>query len=547
MTRPKVIIIAMNQPLDTDAHLRERMSGAEKRAERQAHRFKGLDLPGTLRAVHRHLRRTMLRVDGRFMDLLDLMNYVRNGRRPLQVTPENVSEAYSLAQTVSLNGIYLYQFLKNEGYDPILVQNYALADLESLMGEEPLAACISSNYIFMEEIKAMAGRIKAIRPETAVVAGGMLVKKVLDAGDALPSDAKQYLSSFSGKVDAFVIEAHGEQTLAKYLRCLSRGEPPAGVPNLGLFSSDGSLRFTRRQAEDVEVDETAIQWDQIPRRYLRPTLPVNSSRGCHYRCRFCTYHWYFPRVHYKSLQVLRDELCRIRDLGFVRHVRFTDDNFTADPKRFRAVLEMMIRESFGFSWSSFARASALKPDLVRLMKRAGCEFVDMGIESGSDAVLRNMDKKLRREQSLEAIRALNAEGIYSRGSFIVGFPGETEETFLDTVALINESRLPYYHPYLFYYSRQSPVHKERDRFGLQGIGLSWRHDTMDAAEAAGHMGRMIRLVEQGYTDGIAYVEEVYKILRGKGYAPPFNWPWRRGERRRSLLRRRRSWIDWHAS
>ncbi|MBW1680968.1 MAG: hypothetical protein JRF59_11540 [Deltaproteobacteria bacterium] len=54
-------------------------------------------------------------------------------------------------------------------------------------------------------------------------------------------------------------------------------------------------------------------------------------------------------MNYKSLKVLREELRGTRDLGFVRHVRFTDDNFTADPKRFRAVLEMMIRESLS-SW-----------------------------------------------------------------------------------------------------------------------------------------------------------------------------------------------------
>jgi len=128
-------------------------------------------------------------------------------------------------------------------------------------------------------------------------------------------------------------------------------------------------------------------------------------------------------------------LKKIDDLGFVKHVRFTDDNFTANKTRIKAVLEMMIKEKFGFTWSSFARASALTPDLVELMKRSGCEFVDLGLESGSQTILDNMDKRLKKEQSLAAIRMLNDYGIISRGSFIIGYPGETSDTFSETTRM----------------------------------------------------------------------------------------------------------------
>ena len=116
----------------------------------------------------------------------------------------------------------------------------------------------------------------------------------------------------------------------------------------------------------------------------------------------------------------------------------------------------------------------------------------MGIESGSQTILDNMDKRLEREQSMAAIRMLNDNGIVARGSFIVGYPGETERTFMETVDLINGSRLPYYHPYLFYYSRNTLIHREREAFGLEGLGLAWRHRSMDAVEAAGLLARMPR-------------------------------------------------------
>jgi anaerobic magnesium-protoporphyrin IX monomethyl ester cyclase len=518
MKQPNVVIIAMNKPLDNDAQLRQKMISAENRAERQSSRFPGLDLTAIQKGVHRNILDLLLGVNGRHMDLLDLMNFVKNHGRAPDLTPDNVADYYSLAHMVTLNGIYLYHYLGNQGYDPILIQNFATADLADTLQERPLAVCISSNFILMDEIKEIAGHIKQCAPEVPVIAGGMLIKKVLDQGKNLSPQALEYLSTFYGKVDVFIVEAQGEQTLAGLLNSLRNGGELDKIPNLAFFNAQGKVEFTARIKEDLPIDLTAIAWGKIPGRYLSHTLPVNSSRGCFYRCRFCTYHWLFPEVHYKSLEVLRAELREIRRLGFVKHIRFTDDNFTANKARLKAVLQIMIEEEFDFTWSSFARASALTPELVKLMKASGCEFVDMGIESGSQSILDDMDKKLKREQSITAIQMLNEHGIYSRGSFIIGYPGETRQTFSETIELINESGLPYYHPYLFYYSRNSKIYEERARFHLKGLGLAWRHDTMDAVEASYLMSQMVRMIKGAYTDGLSYLEEIFKLLRGEGYS-----------------------------
>ena len=519
MKSPKVIIIAQNQPLDNDAHLRRKLADAEERAERQSARFPDLDLLAVQKGVHRNIRDSLLFLNGRYMDLLDLMNFIRGGRRIPEITPGNVTEHYSLANTVTLNGIYLYQYLLEHGYDPIVVQNYATCNLSDLLGEGPLAVCISSNFIFMNDIREMARQIKHHAPHVPVIAGGMLVKKVLHAGEGFSEKTLGFLSGFHGKVDAFVVEAKGEQTLVKLLEALRLGRDLSSVSNLAYFDGQGHMLFTSRQEEEIRMDQMAISWGEIPSEYLRSTLPLNSSRGCFYRCRFCTYHWLFPEVHYKSIDVLKQELKKIETLGFVKHVRFTDDNFTANKTRIKAVLEMMIKEKFGFTWSSFARASALTPDLVELMKRSGCEFVDLGLESGSQTILDNMDKRLKKEQSVEAIRMLNDYGIISRGSFIIGYPGETADTFSETIDFINGSGLPYYHPYLFYYTGNTLVHQEREALGLKGLGLAWRHDTMDSVEASRLMSHMLERIDRSFTDGQAYVEEIYKLLRGEGYSP----------------------------
>ena len=515
----KIVFIAQNQPLDNHAHLTKKFADAEDRASRQASRFTGLDLPALQEAVHRNIRDSLLFLDGRYMDLLDLMNYVKNGRSFSEITPSNVNQHYSLANTVTLNGIYFYQYLSRHGFEPVIIQNYATCNISDFIGEDTLAVCISSNFIFMNDIKEIAEQIKEIAPDIPVIAGGMLVKKVLDAGEHFSKKTLDYLGEYHGKIDAFVIEAMGEETLVKLLQCMRSGSELSRVPNVAYFDSHGDLAFTPREKEQVHMDQTAILWDGIPERYLRSTLPLNSSRGCFYRCRFCTYHWLFPEVHYKTIPVLKEELRKIGKLGFVKHVRFTDDNFTANKARVKEVLKMMIREKFGFTWSSFARASALTPDLVELMKESGCEFVDLGLESGSQTILDKMDKRLKREQSLDAIKMLNDQGIVSRGSFIIGYPGETEKTFEETIHFIGESGLPYYHPYVFYYTGNTLVHGEKDSLGLKGLGLAWKHHTMDSGEASLLLSQMVPRLENSFTDGQAYVEEIYKLLRGEGYAP----------------------------
>lgn len=514
----KVAIIAMDQPFDSDAHFKRKMAVAEMRAARQASRFPDLDVPGMQRKVHQNLLRLALNMDGKYLGLLDLLNYVRNGRRFPELSADSAKDHYLFANEITLNGIYLYSYLFRHGYEPIVFQNYSLVKPEDILREEPMAVCISSTFLYLDHIREIADHIKRLSPETPVIVGGILVKKIMDKGMELKAETLKWLSGFRGKVDAFVVETHGEESLVHLLQAIEEGRDPGGVPNLALFEGDGRLVFTPRRAERIIMDETAIPWDQIPRPYLRRTVSVVTSRGCYYRCRFCTYHHWFPSVDYKSLEVLRDELRRLRELGFVRHVRFADDNFTAKQDRLKAVLEMMIREEPGFTWSSYARAGSLTPEVVKLMKASGCDLLVMGVESGSPAILRNMDKRLKPEQAVNAIRLLKDHDIDSQAAFVIGYPGETQGTFHETIDLIKGSGLNYYHPYLFYYSREMLVHQEREMFGLQGLGLAWRHRTMDSVEASANMAQMISLIPESFTDGQQNTWETYKVLRGEGYS-----------------------------
>lgn len=519
MKNSKVLIIAADQPLDYDTHFKNRLKNLMSRAVRHDSRFNDLNLPEIQGAVNNNISKLQLRMNGKYMGLLDLMNYTKNGRQLPELTPKNFDKFLTHSDMITLNGIYLYHYLRRKGFEPEIIQNFSLADWPDLLRKKPLAVCISSNFIYLDEIGDMAVQIKGFEPQIPVIAGGMLVKKVLNAGPKLFPETMNWLATFQDKVDIFVIEFQGEQTLVNVLSALRNEGDLADVPNLAFFDGNKDMVFTQREQEYLEMDRTTIDWSEIPRAYLRKTLPVTSSRGCIFRCRFCTCWRLCPEVHYKSLPVLRNELRLIQNLGFVKHIRFTDDNLTGNRKRMESILEMMIGENFDFTWSTYARASALTPKMVKLMKRAGCEFVNMGIESGSQTILDNMDKHLKRDGVIEAIKTLNDHGIYGEGGFILGYPGETPGTFTETVDLINSSKLPFYQPNLFYYSKDMLVNEDKDKFGLSGLGLSWRHNTMDSAEASQLMVDMIQIIEHGFNEPQVSVWETFRLLRGEGYRP----------------------------
>jgi p-methyltransferase len=512
----------MDQPLDSDAQIRGKMTNLERRAVRQSARFRNLDFDSIQGEVNRNLLKLPLLFSGQYMGMPDLLNYIRSGRKIRPIPPQDVSSYYSFANGFTLNGIFLFQHLRKHGYEPSLIQNYSLANLPEALEKTPLAVCISSTFLYLDDIKEIASRIRSIDPDVPIIVGGILAKKILGAGWNAAPQTLEWLCGFKEKVDAFVIEAHGELTLSKLLSGLrdgKRAQALKDIPNLMVFDDAGRIIFTPREEEQVLLDDTAIAWGDIPREYLRNTLSVITSQGCQYRCRFCTYHRLYPKVRYKSLEALRAELRQIQNLGFVRHVRFADDNFTANRKRLISVLNMMREESFDFKWSAFARASSLSSEVVPRMQESGCEFLNMGIESGSRMILKNMDKKLDPEQAVHALRLLDEHGIQTLGGVIIGYPGETRESFEETVDLINGSGMNYYHPYLFYYSKDMLVHEDREKFGIDGVGWVWRHRTMDSVEASQLMSEMIELIDQAFTDGQQKTWETFKLLRGEGYSP----------------------------
>lgn len=160
-----------------------------------------------------------------------------------------------------------------------------------------------------------------------------------------------------------------------------------------------------------------------------PAISVISSRGCPYSCSFCG----ASQVHGKKLRLrspenFLDELEFLESLG-VREVQILDDNFTFDLSHAFSICQGIIDRQINIAWTlpNGIRADRVTPELLKLMKEAGCYYFGLGIESGSKKVLSTIHKSLDLKKVQTTVEISEKLGFIVQGFFMVGFPKETKE------------------------------------------------------------------------------------------------------------------------
>ncbi len=173
----------------------------------------------------------------------------------------------------------------------------------------------------------------------------------------------------------------------------------------------------------------------------KKTVVVQTSRGCPFNCSFCSVTAMFgKKLRERSVPSVIEELSRYdkRD----HFVFFCDDNFTANKRRARELLEAMLARRFRFRWSTQVRADiARDPDLVRLMRRAGAHTLFIGFESVNPESLAEMKKGQDVEDIRASIDVIHKAGLHIHGMFVFGFNSDNDKTIEATIKFIQEMKL----------------------------------------------------------------------------------------------------------
>ena len=155
---------------------------------------------------------------------------------------------------------------------------------------------------------------------------------------------------------------------------------------------------------------------------------VVTSRGCPAGCTFCIKH-----VTYGYCVRLRSqELWMLHNLG-IHNIHMYTDAFTVDRDQVMGLCQLILDAGLNIRWTCNSRVDFVDEEMLRQMRQAGCWVISWGIESGSQEVLRRAHKGYRQEQAEQALRWAKAAGIKNWGYFIIGLPGETEETIRQTI------------------------------------------------------------------------------------------------------------------
>jgi len=171
---------------------------------------------------------------------------------------------------------------------------------------------------------------------------------------------------------------------------------------------------------------------QEPQLKRKPLTITMVSRGCINKCTFCSSHFY-GRYRLRSVENVMGELRWItKELG-VKELKFYDDGITYNREWAVDLFTRMIEEKIDLTWNTNIRADSIDFELARLMKKAGCHTVNMGLESASQDILNNIKKNITVEKMERAVTDCKKAGLEVCGYFIIGLPGETLKTVNETI------------------------------------------------------------------------------------------------------------------
>ncbi|MFO7981440.1 MAG: radical SAM protein [Candidatus Aminicenantes bacterium] len=245
----------------------------------------------------------------------------------------------------------------------------------------------------------------------------------------------------------FVVKREGEKTIIEFMEFLEGKQEIERIKGLG-FKKNGSIH--------VNEDRPFIRLENLHRLHYslidvhdyignrfgaQRSFELCTSRGCPHPCSFCYSMSYYKRT-WRSMSVdhIFDNLHKVIESYQIDGLTWREDNFFVSKKRVREIAERIIREKINISWHADCRIDYLDnydDSFIGLLKQSGCHTLTMGVESGSDIILKKINKGINREQVLRVKEKLSKHGIFQNYHFMLGLPDESKEDVKKTISLMS--------------------------------------------------------------------------------------------------------------
>ena len=336
----------------------------------------------------------------------------------------------------SLGLLHLASVAREHGWEPSILESDAQALDEGeivrrIAAAAPRVVGITLFTVGVWSAVGIARGIKRALPDVTIVVGGPHVS-------SMGRETMERFEEFD-----FAVVGEGEWALVELLDALESGSDLGAIAGL-MWRERGELRVNVSQPIRKELDELPMPaWDLLPgfpQAYppaifdfpRGPVATIAASRGCPFHCRFCDTSTFGARVRAYSPKAVVGMIEHLHAKWGVRHIMFVDDLFLASRTRVTEFCERLLATGLDITWTCTARVDTVKPEVLALMRKAGCWEISFGLETGSNELLVKMDKDARVEESEQAVKWTHAAGIRTKGLFMLGYPGETPETIEKT-------------------------------------------------------------------------------------------------------------------
>lgn len=250
-----------------------------------------------------------------------------------------------------------------------------------------------------------------------------------------PSPEPEYFLKKTG-ADAVVI-GEGEKTIVDLLNSKINKKGIEKVEGIAYLNSSGQYVINKKRSLIEDIDAIPFPaYELFPVHYYRLlrmphcansdfVMPLLSGRGCTFTCNFC-YRMdkgFRPRSSYGIIE----EIEFLKKKYGITYIAFSDELLMSSLSRIEEICNAFIKSKINIKWDCNGRLNYAKPDILRLMKRAGCVFINYGIEALDDHVLRKMGKGLTVRQIEEGIKATLDSGISPGFNIIFGHIGDNKK------------------------------------------------------------------------------------------------------------------------
>lgn len=386
-----------------------------------------------------------------------------------------------------------------EGYDLLLRPDLEAEIYQKVAANEfdIIGIQAHSDMTLLEVVRIING-IKNINSKVKVIAGG---------------NAATYLSEvlFRCSDIDIVIKGEGEITFLEVIEAIEYGYDLNYVEGI-IFRDDNRICENNDRGLINDLEMLPLPDRSIFERFTYPQYGVILSRGCPYRCSFCSTSVYWKnRVRFRDSEKVVEEIIQLKKDHSINKLFVLDDSFGINQKKCIDFLAKLKVASLDIEWACVTRADVIDNNILELCKAAGCVEIHFGLDSANPKTQKLINKNLDIDLLIQRCKYAQKIGIRTKLSIILGLPEETEADIMNTVKILlninpNEIQIyplmPYVGTELFDNAKSTGVYLLEEDFS------KWKQDVFQP---------VIRSEKLSKSDIVIIAEKMIEVFRNVGY------------------------------